>query len=135
MAPTKITCPSFQIYGVCCPYDQQQPESRQGHDSEDFPIDRESFEDPFENYPLDNFTYENYYVDDMNPPPDYPEPLGGMDRLSSSSDLMTKILNGRVARKNKYPFMAALMNRGEFFCGGSLITNRHVLTAAHCVAL
>ena len=78
--------------------------------------------------------FENYYVDDMNPPPDYPEPLGGQDRLSSS-DLMTKILNGKVTRKNKYPFMAALMNRGQFFCGGSLITNRHVLTAAHCVAL
>lgn len=142
------------IYGVCCPYDQ--PETRSigskpqyaepvyDIHSDDFPFIRETFDSSFEvdeDFPFENdggwrnfenFTYENYYSDGDDPPPDYPSPLGGTDRLSS--DLMTKILNGRVARKNKYPFMAALMNKGQFFCGGSLITNRHVLTAAHCVA-
>lgn len=30
--------------------------------------------------------------------------------------------------------MAALMNRNRQFCGGSLIDDNHILTAAHCVA-
>jgi secreted trypsin-like serine protease len=31
-------------------------------------------------------------------------------------------------------FQAALMNRNRQFCGGSLIDDNHILTAAHCVA-
>jgi len=44
------------------------------------------------------------------------------------------IVNGYEAIKHEYPFMAALMNRNRQFCGGSLIDEKHVLTAAHCVA-
>ena len=141
--------PPFQIYGVCCPYDQPQTRSSGKGPSYDVNFDFENkpvYDINYnfslhplsgdEDFPLESdFSYENYYVDGEDAPADYPNALGGGDRLSSGSDLMTKILNGRVARKNKYPFMAALMNRGQFFCGGSLITNRHVLTAAHCVAL
>ena len=146
--------PFFQIYGACCPYDQPQtrsfdkkPEYDVNFDFDDkpvydinynfslHPLAGEDADFRFEYDQFENFTYEDYYLDGDDAPPDYPNALGGKDRLSSGSDLMTKILNGRVARKSKYPFMAALMNRGQFFCGGSLITNRHVLTAAHCVAL
>ena len=139
---------------MCCPFDQPETRSIDKKPVPDvnFDLDNKPVYDinynfslhplsgedkyfPFENYDYENFTYEDYYLHDDETTLDYPDPLGGTDRLSSGSDLMTKILNGRVARKNKYPFMAALMNRGQFFCGGSLITNRHVLTAAHCVAL
>ncbi|KAK2723383.1 hypothetical protein QYM36_001897, partial [Artemia franciscana] len=34
---------------------------------------------------------------------------------------------------DEYPWMAALMDRYGHFCGGSLIHNRHILTAARCV--
>ena len=44
------------------------------------------------------------------------------------------IVNGFEAVPHEYPFMAALMNRGRQFCGGSLIDDNHILTAAHCVA-
>lgn len=44
------------------------------------------------------------------------------------------IVNGYEAIKHEYPFMAALMNRQRQFCGGSLIDDNHILTAAHCVA-
>jgi len=51
----------------------------------------------------------------------------------------SKIVNGQETRKNAYPFMAALMrvssysNRPRQFCGGSLIDESHILTAAHCI--
>ena len=34
---------------------------------------------------------------------------------------------------DEYPWMAALMDQYGHFCGGSLIHNRHILTAARCV--
>nr|ATU82470.1 venom S1 protease 4 [Lethocerus distinctifemur] len=44
-----------------------------------------------------------------------------------------RIVGGQVTKVNEYPFMVALLT-GQYmqFCGGSLITMSHVLTAAHC---
>ena len=44
------------------------------------------------------------------------------------------IVNGVEATVNEYPFMAALLNKRKQFCGGSVIDEIHILTAAHCVA-
>ncbi|BES95884.1 serine-type endopeptidase activity [Nesidiocoris tenuis] len=46
-----------------------------------------------------------------------------------------RIVGGRPAQVNEYPLIAGLVNRGRpsfIFCGGTIITDRHVLTAAHC---
>ncbi|XP_023243443.1 venom protease-like [Centruroides sculpturatus] len=51
------------------------------------------------------------------------------------------IVNGRTAVKGSWPWMAALLSirttsfgrSASFFCGGSIITSRVVLTAAHCL--
>ena len=48
--------------------------------------------------------------------------------------MLTKIVNGWEARFHQFPFMAAILNGNRQFCGGSLITEIHILTAAHCVA-
>ena len=44
------------------------------------------------------------------------------------------IVNGHIVRQNSHPYMAGLFLNDKHFCGGSLITARHVVTAAHCVA-
>lgn len=45
-----------------------------------------------------------------------------------------RVVNGWPAQKNEWPWIAALLNNGRQFCGGSLIDDKHILTAAHCVA-
>ncbi|MEV6048367.1 serine protease [Streptomyces xanthochromogenes] len=49
------------------------------------------------------------------------------------------IVGGLETEVNEYPFMVALVRTNTqdheaAWCGGSLITARHILTAAHCVA-
>nr|ATU82478.1 venom S1 protease 10 [Lethocerus distinctifemur] len=49
---------------------------------------------------------------------------------------MPRIIAGEEAKENEFPWAAILTWRVEGvsqFCGGSLITSAHVLTAAHCV--
>ncbi|KAK4293236.1 hypothetical protein Pmani_034048 [Petrolisthes manimaculis] len=43
-----------------------------------------------------------------------------------------RIVGGVQATVNEYPWQAALMYSNSQFCGGSLINDRYVLTAAHC---
>jgi hypothetical protein len=45
-----------------------------------------------------------------------------------------RIVNGWPADQYEWPWIAALLNNGRQFCGGSLIDRKHILTAAHCVA-
>lgn len=45
-----------------------------------------------------------------------------------------RIVGGQNADPGEWPWIAALFNGGRQFCGGSLIDNKHILTAAHCVA-
>lgn len=45
-----------------------------------------------------------------------------------------RIVGGVEANKGEFPWIAGLYKRGRHFCGGSLIDETHVLTAAHCVA-
>nr|XP_023019186.1 trypsin-1-like isoform X1 [Leptinotarsa decemlineata] len=44
-----------------------------------------------------------------------------------------RIVGGVETMINEYVWMTALMYGKSFYCGGSLINNKYVLTAAHCV--
>jgi len=46
-----------------------------------------------------------------------------------------RIVGGREAEQNEFPFMAGLVNNAKKIiqCGCAIISNKHVLTAAHCV--
>ena len=44
-------------------------------------------------------------------------------------------VGGGPCDPHEYPYQIALIWGGSLFCGGSLITQKHVLTAAHCTVL
>lgn len=53
-------------------------------------------------------------------------------KLSASS----RIINGDIIKIEDAPYMVQLRNSSDYdftFCGGSLISQQHILTAAHCV--
>lgn len=44
----------------------------------------------------------------------------------------TKIVGGNEANSGEYPFIVSLQDSNGHFCGGSVISPTHILTAAHC---
>ncbi|KAL1426435.1 hypothetical protein MTO96_003435 [Rhipicephalus appendiculatus] len=70
-------------------------------------------------------------------PEGYPNALPAGCGLSSVSD--SRVVGGRVADVGAWPWMAAIYLKTEaqpkVGCGGALVTDRHVLTAAHCVSV
>jgi len=46
---------------------------------------------------------------------------------------LNRIVGGVETLVNQYPWMILLLYKGQFYCGGTLINSRYVLTAAHCV--
>lgn len=45
-----------------------------------------------------------------------------------------RIIRGSEAENGEFPYQVYLKNyRTRLFCGGSIISSKHILTAAHCV--
>ena len=46
-----------------------------------------------------------------------------------------RIVGGSETEPNEFPWVVGLTDRRlrQPFCGGALISNKHVLTAAHCL--
>lgn len=45
-----------------------------------------------------------------------------------------KIINGEDAAIADFPYQVSLRLYDRHICGGAIISNRHILTAAHCIA-
>nr|XP_037867296.1 37-kDa protease isoform X1 [Bombyx mori] len=65
-------------------------------------------------------------IDD--PPEDCPSCQCGIARTRR------RIVGGYETKETEYPWMAALLYGGRFYCGGALISDLYVLTAAHCTS-
>ncbi|KAG6445009.1 trypsin-1-like [Manduca sexta] len=63
-----------------------------------------------------------------DPPEDCPTCQCGIARTRR------RIVGGYETKQQYYPWMAVLMYNGRFYCGGSLLNDLYVLTAAHCTA-
>ncbi|KAK4880629.1 hypothetical protein RN001_008775 [Aquatica leii] len=44
-----------------------------------------------------------------------------------------KVVGGQDALESEFPWLVSLTRKGDHFCGGSLITKMHVLSAGHCI--
>lgn len=42
-------------------------------------------------------------------------------------------MGGKETAPAEFPWIVGFQRQGKLYCSGSLITDRHVLTAAHCV--
>lgn len=55
--------------------------------------------------------------------------------LVRSQDVSNRIFGGEMVNQNEFPFIASLryIRSAKHFCGGSIITENWILTAAHCI--
>ncbi|XP_045618724.1 coagulation factor X isoform X1 [Procambarus clarkii] len=63
-----------------------------------------------------------------------PRPTRGCG-INTKKSLFNRIVGGKPADPKDWPWMAALLksSTNTQYCGGTLVTDRHILTAAHCL--
>ncbi|KAK6627829.1 hypothetical protein RUM44_010308 [Polyplax serrata] len=81
-------------------------------------------------------TFEIDFVNNTTSTSIINKPVGDLPRCGcycGTGSRKHRIVGGNVTRISEYPWIAAMYRKGKFYCGGALITRRHMLTAAHCI--
>ncbi|XP_076275409.1 venom protease-like [Rhynchophorus ferrugineus] len=68
-----------------------------------------------------------------HPPPRHDTPASPCQCTCGERNDNSRIVGGKPTQENEFPWMARLSYFNRFYCGGMLINDRYVLTAAHCV--
>lgn len=53
--------------------------------------------------------------------------------MGDRSVFSNRITFGQLAGLKEFPWQVAMTVRGKYHCGGSIIGERHIISAAHCV--
>lgn len=62
----------------------------------------------------------------------YSSKCSGVNRSMDETDVSRRIVGGVWTNIAAFPWQVSISHRGQHFCGGSMIANNFVLTAAHC---
>ncbi|XP_065582909.1 venom protease-like isoform X2 [Artemia franciscana] len=72
-----------------------------------------------------------------SPIPEFCQVQSNLNQNCAESDCGSKIfpsiVGGKTATPGSHPWIASIMENSNHICGGALVSNKHVLTAAHCV--
>uniref|UniRef100_A0ABI7WNA8 Coagulation factor IX n=1 Tax=Felis catus TaxID=9685 RepID=A0ABI7WNA8_FELCA len=76
-----------------------------------------------------NMDYENSTTDYENSA----EAEKNVDNVTQPLNDLTRIVGGKTAKPGQFPWQVLLKGKIDAFCGGSIINEKWVVTAAHCI--